>query len=238
MNELRHRVARDTTYRPLVVVLAAACGGVVLDRYAAWPAMLWWLVALVAWIGWLLVWRRGRTAWAVAPLVLSVAATGAAWHHCRWSLFEDDNIGFAAPTEPGPAAIEARATSGPRRLPAPPPDALRPIAISERTRLEIEVLAIRDGSTWRPASGRTSVVVGGNIIDVRPGERLRIFGQLGVLPTPANPGEFDFAALARATRRLCWLRCEFPECIGRLGGGWSFNPRDLIDALRTRGDAL
>jgi competence protein ComEC len=227
-----------STYRPLVVVLAAACFGVVLDRSSGWPVWFWWPSAMIAWIIWWTLWRRERTWWAAWGLLVSVAATGATWHHCRWSLFADDHVVLAAREDAGPAAIEAVATSGPRRVPAPLPDELRPIATPERTRLEIEVLAIRDQSTWRPASGRVSLMVDGHVFDVRPGERLRIFGQFGAYQSPANPGEFDFAALARAAGRLCWLRCEFPECITRRGGGWHFVPPAVVDFLRTRGDEL
>lgn len=238
MQELPITTGTRTAYQPLVVVLAAACAGVVLDRWLAWPVWCWWPAALAAWIAWWAIWQSGWLRLAAVPLVVSVAATGAAWHHCRWSLFENDNVGLVAPEVPGPAAIEVRALGGPRHVPTPPADALRAIPITERTRLEIEVLAIRDRRTWRRASGRASLLVDGYVNDVRWGDRLRVFAQLGAWPGPANPGEFDFAAQARAEGRLCSLQCEFPECMTARGRRPRWNPAGLVDQLRTRGDAL
>jgi hypothetical protein len=95
-------------YQPLVTVLAAVCGGIVVDRYLA-LALAWsWPAAVIAWLTWWTLWRRGYDRLAVAPLLLSLAAAGAAWHHCRWSLFDAREIGLAAADVAGPAAIEAR----------------------------------------------------------------------------------------------------------------------------------
>ncbi|MCX7427227.1 MAG: hypothetical protein NTW96_16565, partial [Planctomycetia bacterium] len=45
----------------------------------------------------------------VAPLVLlaAVAAVAGAWHHCRWSLFAEDDLGSYARQESQPACVEA-----------------------------------------------------------------------------------------------------------------------------------
>jgi competence protein ComEC len=153
-------------------------------------------------------------------------------------LFDADEIGLAAPRVPGPAAMTARALSGPRRIPTPPGDPLRAIPVPERTRLEIEVLAIRDGDAWRPASGRASLVVDGYAGDVQAGDRLRVFARLGAFEAPSNPGEFDYAAHARSARRLCFASCEFPECLAVDEVRPRWRPAGLVDLLRTRGDAL
>ena len=225
-------------YQPLVAVLIAACAGIMLDRWLAWSLGLWTTVAIATWSIWLVCWRRALLRGAAIVLLVSVAATAGAWHHCRWSLFADDNLAYSAPHVPGPVALEVRATSGPRRIPAPPPDPLRTVASSERTRLEVEVLAVRNGGTWQPTSGRASLFVGGNFTDVRAGDVLRAFGQWTVVRPPGNPGEFDFAAQSRSTRRMVSLNCEFPECLSTLSHSFSLLPAEIIDGLRTRGDGL
>jgi competence protein ComEC len=227
-----------SAYQPLVTVLAAACLGIALDGLLAWPVWCWWPAALVGWIAWWALWRGGQSRWSSVPLLASVALTFAAWHHDRWSLFESHHVARLSPAEAGPAALEVRAAGTPRRIPAPPPDPLRTIATPERTRLEVEVRALRDRDVWRPASGRVTIYCDGSLRDIRAGDQLRIFCQLGPLAGPANPGEFDFAAQARGERRLCWARSEFPECITRSGSrGW-FDLSGLAGALRTRGEAL
>ncbi|REK05441.1 MAG: ComEC/Rec2 family competence protein [Planctomycetota bacterium] len=227
-----------SAYQPLVSVLAAACTGIVLDRWLAWAAPLWWIAALAAWITWCVLWRRGRVRLAVVALLVSVAAVGAAWHHCRWSLFDRDHVVRLAPPNAGPAALEVLATSGPRRIPAPPPDPLRTIATPERTRLEVDVVGLRDRDLWRNASGHATIYCDGHVLDIEPGDRLRVFVQLGAIPGPDNPGEFDFAAQARGDRRLCWARCEFPECVSRVSERHTWSLHGLASALRRRGEAL
>jgi competence protein ComEC len=231
-------VARRSDYQPLVVVLFAACGGIVFDRVAPLSIAWWWPAALVTWILWWLLWRGGRHQVAAVLLFISLASTAGAWHHCRWSLFQHDEIGRMASEDPGPAAIEARALGGPRRIPAPPPDALRTIATLDRTRLDVELLGIRDGDAWRPASGVATLFVDGHLLGVQPGDRLRVFVQLGAFHKPANPGEFDFARQARISGRLCWLRSEFPECVTVAARGSGWNVAHVPDSLRAGGDAL
>ncbi len=230
--------AAGTNYRPLVGVLAAACIGIVVDRLLSWSIAWWWPLALASWIAWWWLWRSSRLRTAAVALLVSVAATSAGWHHQRWSLFEHDHVGRFASPDAEPVAIRARATSGPRRIPAPPPDPLRTVATPERTRLDVELVAIRDGERWRNLTGSAAVIVDGHVVDVLPGDTLQVFAQLGSMREPDNPGEFDFAAQARSGRRLCWLRCEFPECITSAGGGWTTGLTGLVDVLRSRGDAL
>ncbi len=230
--------AAAASYQPLVVVLVAACGGIVLDRW--WPAPLgvWIVAAAVAWLGWCYAWRRAWLATSAVALLVSVAGTAGAWHHCRWQLFAGDDARVFARAEAKPAALRARAVSAPRRVPAPPPNPLATIPTGERTRLDVELTAVRDGDTWRPAAGNISLMVDGQLLGVEPGDDVELFGQLAAIAPPANPGEFDFAAHSRGERRLCSVRCEFPECVSTLEHGSVWNWRRAIAALRGGGDAL
>lgn len=221
-----------------MAVLAAACAGIVADRLLDWSLSLWMLTAASAWLAWYACWRFEHLQFAAIVLLVSVAATAGGWHHCRWSLFDDDHLAGYAPDVAGPVALEVRVTGGPRRIPAPPPDPLRTMAAAERTRLDVEVLAVRNRNKWQAASGRANLFVTGNVSGVHAGDTLRAFAQWSRVRAPANPGEFDFAAQARATRRLVTLNCEFPECLSARARGWSLLPSGLVDSLRTSGDEL
>jgi competence protein ComEC len=239
MNDRTTRSAESSrAHAPLVVVLAAVCVGIVLDRIAGLSIAWWCCGAAAAWIVWWLLWRASFQQTGMATLLVSLACTAAAWHHGRWSLYDRDEVGLFAREVVEPAAIEVRATSGPRRIPAPPPDPLATIARADRTRLEVDVLAIRDGDTWRNVSGVATLFVDGHLEGVRPGDRLRVFAGLGAIARPANPGEFDFAGHSRIQRRLCSLSCEFPECITILAPGSRAGIRRMVDFLRASGDAL
>jgi competence protein ComEC len=229
-------------YQPLVVVLAAVCAGIALDRWLAIWLSAWLLTAMAAWLVWWRLWRRNQLQWSALVLLVGAAAAAGAWHHCRWSLFADNEASILAPQALGPVAVELRALDGSRRIPAPPADPLRTIAQRERTRIEVEVLAVRDRDVWRTASGRATLLIDGNVLDVNAGDTLRAFAQWSRASAPANPGEFDFSSLARSRRELVTLFCEFPECLTSDGAGWNWprllHPARLVDWLRTHGEVL
>ncbi len=225
-------------YQPLLVVLAAVCAGIVLDRY--WPRaiLLWWLAGAITWLAWWLCRRKGRDRAAAVSLLFCLAATGGAWHHARWSLFRDDDLGAFAREESAPVCVEAVALSAPRRLPAPAFDPLKAIPTGDRSRLPLRVLGVRDSDGWLESSGRAMVTVEGHLLRVRAGDRLLIFAQLSAPRGPLNPGEFDFAAHQRSDRRLCLLSAESPDCVSRLAVGSAWRPAQWLDSLRVAGDRL
>lgn len=225
-------------YQPLVLVAAALAAGIVADRYSPASAVVWWLIALATWCGWLLAWRLRWTQFATALLCCSVAGLGAAWHHQRWRLFGEDEIGRFAVDEARPVCLEAIAVGSPRWVPAPPDDPLCAIPRGERSRLAIRASAVRDGDEWQPASGIVQLWVDGRLSEVGVGDRLRVVGQLSASAAAQNPGEFDFASHARADRQLSRFSSDFPECLQVIDRGptWSFSR--LLDRLRQGGDRL
>jgi competence protein ComEC len=223
---------------PLLGVLVALCAGIVADRVFACRAELWWAASASAWLVWQHFWRAQRQRSASFAILLCVAALGAAWHHLRWQTYGADELGLFATREFEPVALEAIATNGPRRIPATPFDPLATLATPERTRLELRALAIRDRDVWRPASGQAQLVVDGQLLGVRPGDHVQIFGTLARLELPGNPGEFDFAGQARVSRRLCSLRSEFPQCVTTLARGRDFSPTAWINRFRIAGETL
>ncbi len=237
MNDPRSSASRPT-YAPLVAVLATVAAGIALDRYAKLEVGWWWSLAVMAWLAWWLCWRLARERLATFALLVSLLATAGAWHHCRWSLYDSQELGLVAREAAEPVALEVVATSGPRRIPAPPPDPLRTIAMRERTRVDVTLARIRDGDAWRDVAGQTTLFVNGNLSGVQAGDRLRVFGQLRSIRRPANPGEFDFSSYSRSERRLCAVDSEFPECVDTLAAASPASIGRIVDYLRTRGESL
>ncbi|MEX2560725.1 MAG: ComEC/Rec2 family competence protein, partial [Pirellulales bacterium] len=223
-------------YQPLVIVLAAVCAGMAGDRFAPWPAQAWWAVAAGGWLAWLVLWRRGRERAAAAWLLIALAAAGGAWRHAQWHLFDQNEIGLYAGDQPVAAMIEATLISGPRRVPAPAPNAMRAIESGDRTRMLVRVTALRDGDAWLPASGRSLLLVNGHLLGVSVGDRLRIACRLSAPAGPRNPGEFDFARHARGRRQLSLLSADFPQCVTVTARRARWSIGQWFENLRTGGD--
>jgi len=234
-------------YQPLVIVLVAVVGGVAVDRF--WPLSLaaWWAIAV-----------GGLTLWVVPPLIchrpchdavrwlffgnvallLSVAATAAAWHHCRWYLFAADDLGRYTRDKGQPVYIEAIAVEAPRAVPTPAPDPMRTRPMGDCSRFAVDLAALRNGSTWQPVSGRTTLLVQGLPPKIAPGDRLRCFGRLDAPPSPRNPGAFDIAARSRAYGVLSRLKVQVPQCLTMVEtGGW-LNFARVLDRVRAGGNRL
>jgi competence protein ComEC len=225
-------------YQPLVVVLVGASAGILADRFRPIPLLVWWTITGIALVAWLVLWRRGWLATAGAVLLLAAAAVAGAWHHCHWHLFAADDLGHFARSAGQPVCIEAIALKTPRPVPPPEPNPMRATQRGDQVRFEVELIAIRDGAQWRPASGRARVNVQALMPGVLAGDRLQIFGQLVAPPQPRNPGEFDAASFLRAKRVRSQLRVEFAESVSPIAAGPAWSPRSLLERVRMHGNRL
>lgn len=228
-------------YCPLLLVAAAVCGGMVCDRHFPVPVCAWWVATAAGWAAWLAMRIRRWDRAASCALLLAAGACGAAWHHCRWSLFNRGDLGFAAGPEAQPVCVEGVILHGPRRLPPLPPNPLRAEFSEEELRFEVQVMAVRDGLEWVKAHGRARLLVAdnpGSGWDLRPGDRFRAVVRLMAPRWPMNPGEFDAAAYARGDRRLALLRARSSACIEVLARAGPLSWRRGLDALRHRGREL
>jgi competence protein ComEC len=225
-------------YQPLVTVLAVAAAGILLDRFWPLPLWAWWTMMAVGLGGWLLAWRRGPVLLGGLALCLAVAATAGAWHHCRWYLLASDDLGRYARVKPQPTCIEAVAARMPRRSPTPAFDPMQALPPTEGCRLEVDVVAVRDGAKWRPASGQTTLAVRGSPPDVHAGDRLRCFAHFSVPASPHNPGALDYAGRLRAEGVHSHLVVETPQCISVIRPGAWLSFAGLLDQVRAQSDRL
>lgn len=224
--------------QPLVSVLIAVAGGITADRWLGWSLAAWWWLAVGSWLAWVSLWRGWPNRGTALPLLLSAAAVAGAWHHCWWSLYAPDDLWLFARGSGHPAAVDARIVGGPRLLRAGPRDPLRTLPALDRTLVDVELLGIRDGRDWRGASGRALLVAYDELSQLDAGDRLCVFGQLSAARGPENPGEFDFAAHARAERRQCVVHVDVLPCITRTAVGQSWRVPALADRLRRGGQQL
>jgi competence protein ComEC len=248
---VRDRIPQSA-YQPLVWVFLAAASGMSGDRYlrtqfletaverlgtTGW-LMLWWLASGIGLAMWYATWRRQRDSISGWLLLASLAFAAAGWHHWNWFLFNDDEAARFARIESQPTCVEAIACESAERVAAPRATPLRAIPGSEQSRLLVNLVGIRDGRSWRPMCGVCQLSVVGHTLWIRTGDRLRIFGHLARVSAPLNPGEFDFAAYARAEHRLTRIRSSTPESVTRISAGVHWSPGYLLDTLQNRAKQL
>jgi hypothetical protein len=189
-------------YQPLVIVLAAVAAGILLDRFRPLPLWAWWTLAAGGLGLWFLLTRRQRILPAGFALLLAVAAVAGAWHHCRWYLFGADDLGRYARSKSQPMCVDVLALAAPRATPAPAADPMQVMPQSEFSRLDVDVVALRNGVVWQTASGRATLLVQGPPPSIKAGDRVRCFVQLAAPPIPQNPG-----ARPRPSGRSARSRC-------------------------------
>ena len=230
--------ARQPLYQPCLLLLAAVAAGMVGDRYFPLSPTWWFSLAIGVTILWCAAWWRKRAVLATGLLLAAALLAGGAWHHDQWRLVRDDEVGLRITEEIRPLACEAVALTSPRWSPAPPLSPLRTIPKGDETELLVELRSIRDGGTWRPASGYAQLDVEGHVLNVRAGDRLRLMVLASQPMKPLNPGEFDFNAHERSRRVFCRMRGLFPESVSVVerGSWWSW--RLWLSRLREAGNGM
>jgi competence protein ComEC len=225
-------------YQPLVVVLAAVCAGVVADRQANLSMPIWLIGGFATLAIWLVLWKQRLDRVAVSAVLLAVAAVGGCWHHCFWHFFRADEIGRYARELPAPVCIEGIATTAARRIPPPRFDPLRPPEPNDQSRLVVRASRIRIGDEWQSASGNALLLVEGDLLGIHAGDRLQIVGRIVAAAPAGNPGEDDFAMLARGRRQMAVIRASHPQCVTVIAPAVNFSLSGAIDELRSRGDQV
>lgn len=231
------RAPDEARYQPLMLLLAATAGGTLVSRVVSLMPLAWWLAASILLAIWSAAHARSAERAASWLLLAALFAAAGAWHSDRWRLFGEGELGRSAHEDSRPICLEAVALSSPRLVPAPPPTALRVIPKGDESQLIVWVTAVRDGQTWRSASGRALLAVDGILTGVKAGDRVRIMALSQRPLPPLNPGEFDYAAFERSRRVLVRLRGPFPESVEVLAPGSRWQARRLLSYFRDAGMA-
>lgn len=206
--------------------------------------------------------RAQRLATAGFSLWLSMVLLGAALHDLYANVFLPDEIGrYALPEtksgadmeagladvssgyeedrfeDPVAAAIcmEAVLTAIPEVIsPVQPSGYPFPIRWEEypTTILRCNVSAVRDGTIWRSASGKSYIYVTGVTPRLLPGDRVRLTGRIVQPKESANPGEFDLRSHRRADRVLAEVYGTFAEGVHTVRRGTLWDPRRCLAVVR------
>lgn len=202
---------------PLVIIAAAIGGGIFVDRFVSvFPAM-WLLLFVLFFAAWTFLWLWGFYRSAGFFLLGATAALFGLHHHLFWKFYPSDDIAFYYNPSRPMVYLRAVVREEPRLRP-PPPES--PFAYSEglpTTVIGGFAQALRDGDRWIAVSGRVTLVVQGEVRNLRTGDVVEVLGHLTGLREPQNPGEPLYSAERRAARTLCSIYIPFPACVKKVG---------------------
>ncbi len=194
-------VVQEPDSTPRAGVLTVAAGAWAIGLVAGrWTGGWWWWLALA--VAGLLVavpaWRRRRHALAEAMLLLSLAATAAGWLIVRTEHVRRDDVSHWVLAEGSQLAQVTGVVAGPAYMSSPQRGAMGAFAFTDPTTLfMLDVRSIVVDGQEQRASGGLLVSIAEAEHRIRGGERVRCEGWLAAIDGPSNPGEFDYAALAR-----------------------------------------
>jgi competence protein ComEC len=216
----------------MVWVAAALASASALDRLVAVSVAVWILGTASFLFAWLTLNYQRRDRAAAVALLLAIGCFGGLYHHGRWSIVPPDDIAKRITNESQPVVLEGLALGRARVIPAPPPDPFSSVEQGPRSRLELDVTAIRDGQVWQPASGRIHLTIDGIVLTVRYGDKIRVLGDLLARPIPLNPGEPDRAMIERSEDRSGAVACRSPDSISIVESGTHGSLEFWLDETR------
>ena len=187
------RALRALPIAPLVPVLIALAAGIVIDRVAD-PLETGRWITLAARLDHRGLPEPARRARLQPRRARGVLALGGGWHHFRWNDRVRDDLSESVTERSRPVWVRGVVTEQMGLRTSEnygPGDPDRVV-----TRMVLALTEISDGTRWRTASGRASLIVAGDRTDVHAGEPVEAAGQLERIAGPLNPGEFDHRAVS------------------------------------------
>ena len=188
---------------PLAVCLIPAAGGIFCDALFAPPVCFWggfFLLSLFLFLLTLAAPRRLQKN-SVCGAAAAIFTCGMIfsffgfWHQARWSFFPENDIAFLVPAGRTPAAVEGVICTTPVYTEGGPNG-------NGTTAAEIRTVRIQNRGEWFDTAGTIQVRGEGDYTSYRIGDAVRVVGKISHIKSPDNPGQFDRAFRARASRIL------------------------------------
>lgn len=204
---------------PLLWLAVAAVGGAAIDRWLHVSTTQWVSLFLIAACVAVARWWRptvfGTRIW-IALIVMTACCIGLR-HHQEVLQFRSATVLPLLDEEDEPAMVTARIDEA-VRLQLDPLAAVRGgyvggESMGLKTRMTVRLESIRRGLEDRPISGRVLVIVDSPQPHLRPGDRLRLGGQMSAFGPPTNPGERDLRIWAAANHLHAMMRVRVSQRI-------------------------
>ncbi len=191
----------------------ALATGILLDHLLN-PAVVVWLGLTIA--GWILFFvggMRSRDVRMTMAVFLCCLSVGALRHHSTWTLLDPRDISRIATDEPTPVRLNGLIATPPTVSPASREPETPLWMQVDRTTCELNCEHLQRIARSIPVSGRIQLSVSGHLLQVKPGDRVEVVGQLVRVAPPGNPGMFDYQSYLRSQGIRCFIRVDHPDAI-------------------------
>lgn len=217
---------------------AAALGAFALGLLLAYravdaPSIAWF--ALAAGAAALALVARGRAC--AAALLVAAVALGGAWMTFRVREVPASSLArLVPPDSPSLVRVEGVLERDAQRTESPSGPLIVPMNSGDVVRLDVRLALAQTDAGWQPVSGRVIARVPGlDAAAWTSGTPVRLTGRLLPPQPPGNPGEPDFAALARQRHVAGTLFVPTPELVEHAAlPSWTERARSAL--LRARGN--
>ena len=190
---------------------AALMTGIIAGRYLPIPVGVYAFAGGAALLGAIgALGRKHLLPVATVCVLAMVACLGAAYVQLRYFSVGDDHIVTCTARHRTLATLRGRIVTAPTTWQDDPSVALgwrRPM----RTVFILDAEAIRTESTWQPIRGLVRVGIDEGDPRLAAGQRLELVGWIGRFTSPANPGQFDWAAAMRNRGLLVQMSVPTPD---------------------------
>ncbi len=229
-----------------ILWMATAFGvGILLQHYLQWQQLFWVTSASLFGTGVFGSRLARKTSFQLMETILwlGLIASLGGWHHAGWErLKKSDPLIDMATDRWTPIVFEGMVDRVPKWRPQ-----LLTFRSSQsqsdgeefgnwQTILGLQMLQVRDGRTWKPASGVVTCTANGYFRDLHPGDRIRVYGKWQRIPHAANPGQFDLADHYGLRGQSVRVRTDHVEQIERIGTERWLRLDRWLSLLMERGD--
>ena len=212
---------------PLVPASLSFIAGILLAWSVPLPLPILFSVGLVSGLASIL-WRRRR--WAGVGVLLLLWASLGALRTLSWQHRPAHHVAFAVQPDPAPVIVHGVVVDDPVELFAP--------GEPERQVCVVTLSDVRTAKGWRPATGLVRARLLDPRIRLAYGDEVLLEGKWSAVPSPGNPGQYDWQAALARQRIHALVSVEPYHGVVRLASGQGQPWFGIIYALRRRLETL
>lgn len=146
-------------------------------------------------------------------LLATLAVVGGIWHSLHWNWIGCRDLATFVGEENQPVVVRGRVSSQPRWIAADRHQERYSRERGVRSRMVVNITAIRDQGKFRRASGKVVTFVDGKVDGVGTGDEVEFAGKLSVIRPTSNPGEYNLRSFFRGKRTFCWMNLHSPDVL-------------------------